>query len=136
MALERPQLERRDTEGDIECNRSLERDRLKRNGAPRAPDQNVGTDAEADSDVAARAHVFASERAERNANCGSKYSPAEYTTCADTNVEPDHIECARIGLRWEIWRTWSEPTLHRLVACNNEADARVDHASQHTSLRP
>jgi hypothetical protein len=42
-----PQFERRDAERDIDGNRALNRDRLQRDGASRAADQDVGSDPDA-----------------------------------------------------------------------------------------
>ena len=48
----RPKRERRDAEGDVNANRTLERDWLQRKRASRAADQDVGANSKTEADVA------------------------------------------------------------------------------------
>ena len=50
-SIRRPQLEPRDSEGDIDANRALQRDRLQRERASGATDQYVGADTGDEADI-------------------------------------------------------------------------------------
>src|SRR4029079_942732 len=121
-------------EGYVQRNRSLHRDRLQCKGAAGAPDQDVGADAEADTDVATGAYVFPGESACGRTRGGREHGPAEHTTGADPDIEPHRIERTLIGRRGEL--ILGESAFHCLVPGNDEADAWIKPAAQHADLRP
>src|SRR5215469_2948455 len=55
----RTQLERRDAQHDIECERALQRQRLQSDGAAGAAHKHIGAAADDKTDIARRADIFA-----------------------------------------------------------------------------
>src|SRR5207237_8773776 len=100
-SINRAQLEPGKAEGNVDVNRTLERDRLQRKGASGTAHQDLDAGAEAEADFAGGADIFAGERPGRRACGRRKYRPAEHAAGADAEIDADGVERALIGLRRE-----------------------------------
>jgi hypothetical protein len=135
LSPRRAQLERRYAERDVQPDRALERDRLQREGTAGAADQDVGAAADADVDVTGNADIFAGEGAGGRTEGSSEHGPGQHAARAETDVEADAVDGAVIGLgRFRL--IGSEAALHRLVAADDEADARIEPAIERADLKP
>src|SRR5258705_12039645 len=125
----------RQSERDIQRDRSFDGDRWQSETPSRAPDQNVDARSETHADLSRGTDVFASKGSRRRAGGGREHGPAQLAACRNADIDTYGIKRALIELYGE-WRVLNETALHGLMAEDDEADAWVELARQPSYLRP
>src|ERR1017187_2701161 len=104
------QLERRYSEHNVDGDRALDGERLKRDGAVGTAEQDIGASAEANANIAGNADIFAGKRPGGHAGGPRKHGPAQHATGANADVNGALVDLGRDR------RVWDEKALHGLVA--------------------
>src|SRR5882724_8842920 len=125
----------RQSKRDIQGNRSFDGDRLQSETPSRAPDQNVDAGSKTHANFPRGTDVFASKGSRRRAGGGREHAPAQLAACRNADIDTYRIKRALIELYRE-WRILNETALHGLMAEDDEANAWVELARQHSDLRP
>ena len=118
-----------DTEREIDADLSFHRQRLQRHRFARAADQEVGTDAEADRNVAAGADGFSRQRARRDGGRARQHRPRHHAAGSDADIEAKAADGADVILGPAALR--SELTTESLARSNEEADTSGRPAGQY-----
>src|SRR5262249_34834504 len=129
------QLKRRQTGHYVQCDRTLKRKRLKRNGAVGTAKEDVRASTQANANISGNADIFSSQRSGGQSSGRFEPGPAQPATGTDADVQPYGVEGTRVGFLWDR-RVWDEEATHRLVADYDEADIRIDLAIEPTPQRP
>src|SRR4029077_631645 len=92
------QTEFRHSDGEIETHRAVHRDRLQRDGAVGAADEDIGAEAGGDGPPAARAEIIAGEKALSGPDAVSEHAPYHHAAAGDADVEAELADRPAIDL--------------------------------------
>src|SRR5882757_6664120 len=109
-------------------------ERLQSDGPIRTAEKHIGAYPDAKRDVAAGAHIDASQSTDRWTTGWCEHAPSQYTAGGDSDIKPDRVEFTDIDLLL-IPSVGKEAASHRLARADDEADARRYLAGQHADLR-
>src|SRR5258705_3759032 len=112
----------RQSERDIQRDRSFDGDRLQSETPSRAPDQDVDAGSETHANFPRGTDIFASKGSGRRAGGGREHAPAQLAACRNADIDTDGIKRALIELHRE-WRALYETALHIVMAQDDQ-----DHA--------
>src|SRR5262249_7889658 len=110
------QLERRQAEHNIKCDRPLQRQWVEGDCAARASHQHMGAGAEPDAEIAGRADIFAGKRTRRQTFRRRKHAPAQDAAGAHADIDAHGIDRAVVILRRRRGEARRIGAFHRLMA--------------------
>src|SRR5215831_19786696 len=98
---QRAQLKRRQTGHYVQCDRTLKRKRLKRNGAVGTAKEDVRASTQANANISGNADIFSSERSGGQSSGRCEHGPAQHATGTYADVQTHGVEGTRVGFLWD-----------------------------------